>query len=515
MPGTLRSFARSLALAALATLAGAFFVAVPPAAGLTLKPVGSFSSPVFVTSDPADASRLLVVEREGRVVESTPEGKRTLADIGPLVECCAGERGLLSIAPAPDFHSSGRFYAAFAGTAAAGGAIGDFHVDSFRPDPSDEDNLIREPILSIGHAAHTDHYGGQLQFGPDGYLYISTGDGAGGGDPLENAQDLESLQGKVLRIDPRPGQVPPYVAPADNPFAAATGRDEIWAYGLRNPWRFSFDRGDGGMTIADVGQDLFEEVDYAPSPSPGVVGGAGANYGWNCREGFDAFAGAASLCATASGFVEPAFAYSHTAPDGTHRCAVIGGYVVRDPSLGELFGRYVYTDLCQGEIRSLVLPSDGGLASDDRSEGVSLQGPTAFGEDAGGGLYVATLGGEVYRLTADPPPVQGEEGTQTESAAGRDVAPRPRLRLAAKAIGPDAANRFLITARFLPCPIGGEWKVVFKRGRRSVGSAKLNAHCRASVRVEVTHRSTFRAILRPPESATRIRSGRLVLVPAS
>ncbi|MGH2975266.1 MAG: PQQ-dependent sugar dehydrogenase, partial [Solirubrobacterales bacterium] len=210
------------------------------ASAATLHPVDSFRNPIFVSSDPSEPDRLLVAEREGVLVEAAPSGQRQLADITELVSCCASERGLLSISPAPDFNVSGRFYAAYAGTPAAGGQEGDIHVDSFRPDPGTPGQEIREPLLVIGHAENPNHNGGQLQFGPDGYLYISTGDGGGGGDVPGNAQNTESLLGKLLRIEPRPGQLPPYAIPPGNPFALAAGRDEIWAYGLRNPWRYSF-----------------------------------------------------------------------------------------------------------------------------------------------------------------------------------------------------------------------------------------------------------------------------------
>src|SRR6188472_3490300 len=247
------------------------------ASAVTLQPVGKFNQPISVSSDPGDAERLLVGEREGAIVEVVDGAKIPVADISALVSCCESERGLLSILPAPDFDSSGRIYVAYTGTPAAGGSEGDVHIDSFRPVPGGG-APIREPILSVGHAANANHNGGQLQFGPDGHLYVSLGDGGGGGDPLQSGQDTEVLLGKILRIDPHPGQVPAYSIPAGNPFAAGPGRDEIWAYGLRNPWRFSFDRLDGDMAIADVGQNAREEVDFAPSLTAGAIGGAGANY---------------------------------------------------------------------------------------------------------------------------------------------------------------------------------------------------------------------------------------------
>jgi hypothetical protein len=357
-------------LAILAVLA----LACGSAEAASLRPIGDFAKPVYVTSSPTNPERLLIVEREGRVVESGPAGTRQLFDLTGLVSCCEVERGMLSIAPAPDFESSGRIYAAYTGTSQAGGAEGDVHLDSFRPSPGGG-APIREQILSVGHSQDANHNGGQLQFGPDGHLYMSLGDGGGSGDPFENGQDTEELLGKILRIDPRPGEAPAYSIPADNPLVGVAGRDEIWAYGLRNPWRFSFDRGTGDMAIADVGQSAREEIDVATSPASGVVGGAGANFGWNCREGFIAYVNPATACATASGFTEPAFDYPHTDPGNgsAFGCSIIGGYVVRDASLGDLYGRYLYTDYCSEGIRSIVLPHGGGLASGDRSDLRRLQ----------------------------------------------------------------------------------------------------------------------------------------------
>jgi glucose/arabinose dehydrogenase len=263
----------------LLAIAGVFAFGCGSAGAASLRPIGDFDQPVYVTSSPANPERLLIVEREGKILETGPAGTRQLFDLTELVSCCDVERGMLSIAPAPDFESSGRIYATYAGTPLAGGAEGDVHLDSFRPNPA-AGAPIREPILSVGHAQEANHNGGQLQFGPDGHLYMSLGDGGGTGDPFENGQGTDELLGKILRVDPHPGQTPAYSIPAGNPFAGAVA-DEIWAYGLRNPWRFSFDRATGDMVIADVGQSAREEIDIATSPAAGVVGGAGANYGWN------------------------------------------------------------------------------------------------------------------------------------------------------------------------------------------------------------------------------------------
>jgi hypothetical protein len=503
-----------------ALTASLFLLLVAGAPAATLEPVGSFANPIFVTSDPADPDRLLVVEREGRVIE-VREGKASeLADLTSLVSCCLSERGLHSIAPAPDFANSGRFYAVYTGEITAGGVEGDIHLDSFRPGDA---GLVREPILAIDHAARANHNGDQLQFGPDGYLYLSVGDGGGAGDPLESGQDLDSLLGKVLRIDPRPGQEPSYAIPPGNPFAAGPGRDEIWAYGLRNPWRFSFDRTVGDLVLADVGQMLREEVDFAPSPSPGVVGGAGVNFGWNCREGFIAFPDAPPSCAGASGFTDPVFDYPHTDPGGgaAHGCSITGGYVVRDASLGDLFGRYVYADFCQGEIRSLVLPaSAGGRAGDDRSEGLEVADPTSFGEDSCGRLYIVSNGGAVYRLvgaepalcdsvTAETPSHQGVRPPDQTRLKAEGQSPGVRLALRSRRIGSGA--KLLLTVRVSPCAGREGAMVQLRRGGRLSAVKPLDGSCVARFRVAVARRATFRALLQPGDGGGPLRSRRLVV----
>jgi Glucose / Sorbosone dehydrogenase len=244
-------------------------------------------------------------------------------------------------------------------------------------------------VLTIEHSAHANHNGGQLQFGPDGYLYASTGDGGGAGDPDGNAQNTASLLGKILRIDPEGTSPGDYTIPAGNPFVGTGGADEIWSYGLRNPWRFSFDRVTGAMTIGDVGQGAWEEIDYDPGPGPG----RGDNFGWDCREGMHDFS-SDPPCDDPPAFTEPVFEYANV--DGS-TCAITGGYVVRDQALAGLYGRYLYADFCAGELRSLNpgIP----MASDDRSVGLSVPDVSSFGEDADCRIYVASLNGPVYRLT--------------------------------------------------------------------------------------------------------------------
>jgi hypothetical protein len=489
------------------------------AGAASLRPVGDFEQPVYITSSPTNPERLLIVEREGKVVEAGPAGTRQLFDLTELVSCCDVERGMLSIAPAPDFESSGRIYATYTGTSLAGGAEGDVHLDSFRPDPGGG-APIREPILSVGHAQEANHNGGQLQFGPDGHLYMSLGDGGGAGDPFENGQDTEALLGKILRIDPHPGQAPAYSIPAGNPFVGTAGHDEIWAYGLRNPWRFSFDRGTGDRVIADVGQSAREEIDIAPSPAAGVVGGAGANYGWNCREGFIAYTSPSAACATASDFTEPVFDYPHSDPGGgaAFGCSIIGGYVVRDPSLGDLYGRYLYTDYCSEKVRSLVLPRSGGLASGDRSEGLTVEKPTSFGQDSCGRIYVASDNGPVYRLEGSAPadctPSAASVAPVSTSAVKVSLR-RPRhgrLMLSAKRLRP-GGSRFEVKVRLDPCQGNGGLPVQLSRNSKSFASQRLNRRCRSRFWLTVAKPTPIRTFVRIGDEGERIGSRQLTLLP--
>lgn len=461
----------ALLLACLASLALA-----GSARAAMLVPVGSFDGPIYVTSDPSDPDRLLVAEREGRVLLVEGATRTPLADLEALVECCESERGLLSIAPAPGFGSSGRFYAAYTGEATAGGLVGDIHVDAFRPDPAGGVVPLREPIVTVPHSTRANHNGGQIQLGPDGDLYLSTGDGGGIGDPDENAQDPASMLGKILRIDLDPG-----------------GSTEIWASGLRNPWRFSFDRLTGTMAIGDVGQGLREEVD---------IGVAGANYGWNCREGFTAYPGAPPSCAGLTGFADPVFDYSHESPAGVDPCSITGGYVVRDGNLGDLYGRYLYADYCVGELRSLLLPSaPDGLASGDRSEGLSVSKPVSFGEDACGRIYVVAQAGTIYRLQGSmggacfvaPPPPQPVVVTLVPR-------PRPLVILQARKRGRRTVK---LIARILPCADRGGELIYLNRNGRLFRQKRLDRRCIARFRVRVRGRTRFRAFFEDQRSQVR------------
>ncbi len=340
------------------------------AGGVGLKRIGRFDSPVYVAGAPGFPKLLFVVE-QGGTVEVLDEGRtlgRPFLDIGGLIST-GGERGLLSIAFPPDYSSSRRFYVYYTDPE------GDIRVDEFkRKSATRAARGSRRALVEIPHQVNSNHNGGQLQFLGD-LLYFGTGDGGSGGDPPNNAQDRNSLLGKLLRIDPR----------------QPSARPEVYSYGLRNPFRFSFDTATAQqprIAIADVGQDSFEELDYTT-----VAAARGANFGWDAREGFAPYRGANSGTRDPGGTVKPIFAYPHSRGGS---CTIIGGYVVRDRRLPSLLGRYVYADLCEGELRSLVPHLR--RASGDRKLGLGVSTPTSFGEDTHGRVYVASLEGPVYRL---------------------------------------------------------------------------------------------------------------------
>ncbi len=287
---------------------------------------------------------------------------------------------------APAYERSGRFYVFYT---TPGGSI---RVDEFERKQGSPNQAARASgrhVVRIPHPTFTNHYGGQLQFGPDGHLYISTGDGGGSGDPRRNAQDKRSLLGKLLRIDPRPDRGDPYGSPRGNPFFGRKGRNEIFAYGLRNPYRFSFDRLAGDLTIGDVGQSRREEVDFR-----GAGARPGANFGWSCFEGSLPYAGRGSSCLRGQrGHAKPVHQLSHSGGF----CSVIGGYVARHDSLGSLQGDYVYGDFCKAQLRAVRLRPGG--SSNDRRIGVDVGALVSFGEDGLGRLYAVSLDGPVYRLS--------------------------------------------------------------------------------------------------------------------
>ena len=356
--------------------------AAAAARGVKLRRVGTFDSPVYVTSPPGDRRRQFVVEQGGRVLVLR-DGRKLgtpFLDLRSKVTA-GGEQGLLSLAFAPDYADSGLFYVYYTDTA------GDQRVVEFRRRGADRADPASARLVLRMDDFESNHNGGLLMFGPDRLLYVGTGDGGGGGDqhgPRGNAQNLGSLLGKLLRIDPRPTGGGAYGIPARNPFVGRPGaRGEIYAYGLRNPWRFSFDRKRGDLTIGDVGQNAFEEINFVRRGA-----GRGANFGWRPYEGRSRYAAGES----APGHVRPVIVRSHR--DG--HCSITGGVVVRDPRLASLRGRYVWGDFCAGRIESARLSA--GRAGNVRRTSLSVDGLSSFGEDAQGRVYVTSLGGPVYRI---------------------------------------------------------------------------------------------------------------------
>jgi glucose/arabinose dehydrogenase len=321
--------------------------------------------------DPA----LYVAEKVGRVVAlsegSDPEVVVDLSDEVSL----GSEQGLLGLAFAP----GGRFlYLNHTDTE------GHTHVTEFAFDDGGIDRDSRREVLFV-EQPYSNHNGGALAFGPDGYLYIALGDGGSAGDPMGNARSLSTLLGKLLRISPRPSGGDPYTIPEDNPFVGRPrARPEIWAYGLRNPWRFSFDKATGDLWIGDVGQNAWEEIDVEPAGSAG-----GSNFGWDLLEGTHAFE---RRRAPAS--LPPVYEY----PNGGASCAVTGGYVYRGDDVFDLTGAYVFADYCRGGLEALVLRD--GRAPRHRRLGVRVDALASFGQDADGELYVLSLSGPVFRLAS-------------------------------------------------------------------------------------------------------------------
>jgi glucose/sorbosone dehydrogenase len=387
-----------VAVVGVALVAGA----APAGAAVRLVSVGTFERPTYVTAPPGDVRRVVVVEQGGRVrlVKDGTLQAGAFLDVSALsttLPAGYSERGLFSIAFAPDYASSGLLYAYY--TAKANGNV---RIDEFRrgADPDRIDAATRRPVLEIPHDQRGNHNGGQLQFGPDGMLYAGTGDGGGANDPADNGQNLtrtsppvvggvnqNPLLGKLLRIDPRGGA--PYAMPADNPFGAPAR--EVWSLGLRNPYRFSFDRDTGDLIIGDVGQYSYEEIDIAPA---GGAAGRGTNFGWRPYEGLHTAAGGLIGSPPPAGYAFPVIEHPHAAG----WCSITGGYVVRDPALPDLVGQYVYGDYCLGRLHAARLTAGG--ASDVRALDLPAIGElSSFGEDACGRVYVTALTGAVSRLT--------------------------------------------------------------------------------------------------------------------
>ncbi|MDX6627280.1 MAG: hypothetical protein QOE56_2269 [Solirubrobacterales bacterium] len=360
----------------------------PQAGGVGLQKIGTFDHPVYVSGAPGFPQLLFVVEQPGtvEVIRSGRRLSKPFLDISSRVGYDGGERGLLSIAFPPGYSANGRFYAYF------NDGEGNILIEEFKRLSAVRASASGRLVIEIPHPVNANHNGGQMQF-LGNLLYFGTGDGGSGGDPPNNAQNKEVLLGKLLRIDPRPAGNQPYSVPASNPFVGKPGRDEIYSYGLRNPFRFSFDTvtspAQPRIAIGDVGQNRFEELDYTT-----VAAARGANFGWDAFEGFSKYTDENSGTPDPGGTRKPIFAYSHSRGGGS--CSIIGGYVVADHRLPSLYKRYVYADLCEGQLRSLVPHLK--RASNDHKLGLSVSSPTSFGEDARHRLYVTSLDGPVYRF---------------------------------------------------------------------------------------------------------------------
>ena len=422
---------RALYFVCLLFLAGAAHaqLSVEPLDGL------SFDSPVGITNDGVDSNLLYVIERRGTIqvteIESIGMATSEFLDIDARVSG-GGEKGLLGLAFHPDYDENGLFYVYYSTTGTHRSRVSQFtrsDADVYPPiaDPDSEVVLLEE-FQPFGN-----HNGGGLAFGSDGYLYVSLGDGGSGGDPKENGQDETTLLGSILRLDvDGEGTAPDcggstalYTIPADNALADGFGGacDEIYAWGLRNPWRFSFDRTTDELWIADVGQNAIEEIDL------GVNGG---NYGWNTYEGTQCFDGPCD----AEGLLFPVWEYNHSGGN----CSITGGYVYRGSAVPELAGQYVYGDFCSGRLWAL---DDSGAEPQNTQLSVGTFGSlTTFGEDLAGELYFAQLGGTIYRFISD-------------TSSSEDGLPESGLRL-------DTAS---------PNPSGGEAEIAFQLGKP--GSARL------------------------------------------
>ncbi len=357
--------------------------ATAPAQDVALLPIASgLSQPVALTH--AGDTRLFITQQAGVIQIYDVFGLRAtpFLDIRSFV-LSGGERGLLSVAFHPHYRDNGFFFVYYTNR------LGDNSVARYQvsaTDPDRADPASGTILLTIPHPDFANHNGGQLQFGPDGYLYIGTGDGGSAGDPNNHAQDLTQLLGKLLRIDIDHGS--PYAIPASNPFfGSSSARGEIWAYGLRNPWRFSFDRSTGDLWIGDVGQDTYEEVDLQPATSIG-----GKNYGWRKMEGFHCYN--PSTNCTDPSFTMPILEYSHA----QGACSITGGYRYRGFQIPSLKGAYLYGDYCTGTIWTATQTNGVWTSKTLFTTTISI---SSFGEDVSGELYVMDVAkGIVYKFIA-------------------------------------------------------------------------------------------------------------------
>ena len=338
-----------------------------------------FAAPTEVVN--AGDSRLFVAEQGGMIKIVNVDG---LVNAAPFLNISGfissgGERGLLGLAFHPQYETNGYFYVNYTNPA-GNTVVARYTCDTANPDAADPTSKVE--LLTV-QQPFSNHNGGCLRFGPDGYLYIAMGDGGSGGDPNNNAQNKNSLLGKLLRIDVNNGS--PYTNPATNPFMGSVdGADEVWAYGLRNPWKFSFNRSTGELWIADVGQDAREEINRMPS------GTAGVNYGWRCYEGSAVYNGAG--CDAASSYTMPFAEYTHASTSG---CSITGGYMYTGSVFPAFTGKYIFADYCNNKV-GLLDTTTGAISYSTAFGGNNI---TAFGEDNTGEIYAAgKTSGKIYRV---------------------------------------------------------------------------------------------------------------------
>ena len=349
-----------------------------PASAAWVEVLSGFTQPLALTN--AGDDRVFVVEQRGFIwaVDRDQDKPQVFLDIRDRVNDRANEQGLLGLAFHPEFSENGRFFVNYSGVNGET-IIAEYHTDTNHVVGNSESERV---LLRIDQP-YANHNGGALAFGPHGYLYIGTGDGGSGGDPQGNGQRLDTLLGKILRIDIDTSE--PYAIPQDNPFADSGGQPEIWLYGLRNPWRIAFDRATGDFFIGDVGQSQWEEINFLPTDSTGAI-----NYGWNLREGAHDYSNG-----EADALTDPIAEYDHSLG-----CSVTGGVVVRDPSLLTWQGVYLYGDYCSGRVWGLIQDESGAWLGTPlfKVEGTI----SSFGEDHAGRVYLVDHNGIILRLEPAP-----------------------------------------------------------------------------------------------------------------
>lgn len=386
---------------------------------------GTFNRPVVVTSPPGDFQRVFVAEQHTGLIRIVKNGAVTgsqFAQVGGLT--LGNEQGLLGLAFHPQYATNRKFYVYYTTTGGGAGGRSVVAMGTRRIDDPDKATPGFTTILTFNQP-QDNHNAGWIEFGPDGYLYIASGDGgnandAGSGhtEPGGNGQDItDNFLGKILRIDvDNPANGKMYGIPADNPFVGVLGDDEIWALGVRNPFRNAFDRLTGDLYIADVGQERWEEINFQPAGTPG-----GRNYGWRLKEGVHCFN--PSTGCDPGGLTDPIYEYGHGSNTGNPflgcgiaplGCSITGGRVYRGPAIPELQGRYLFTDFCSNQVYSLKVVGGVATACQDHTAALNPPGPATldsiacFGEDAWGEIYICDLNGELYKIVPDVPPADAD-----------------------------------------------------------------------------------------------------------